>query len=122
MLLCLDDDDAIFGNAFLFEFQEPLFVAFVCTVVVVFALNLLGVFEIRFDAGQLAAIYQEIYTLTNEDLVIADSEKPIALAGVIGGMNSHITTETKNIATRWGRWFSGTRNIKVPSSGERYAY
>ncbi len=39
-----------------FQFQEPLFVVFVCTVVVVFALNLLGVFEIHFDPGRLANV------------------------------------------------------------------
>ncbi len=42
-----------------FQFQEPLFVAFVCSVVVVFALNLLGVFEISFDPGRLAAVGAE---------------------------------------------------------------
>ncbi len=42
-----------------FQFQEPLFVAFVCSVVVVFALNLLGVFEIHFNPGRLAAVGAE---------------------------------------------------------------
>lgn len=42
-----------------FQFQEPLFVAFVCSVVVVFALNLLGVFEIRFNPGKLAEVGTE---------------------------------------------------------------
>ncbi len=42
-----------------FQFQEPLFVAFVCSVVVVFALNLLGVFEISFDPGRLAEMGAE---------------------------------------------------------------
>ncbi len=52
----------------------------------------------RAEMGEkFPALDEETYTLTNEDLVIADSEKPVALAGVIGGMNSHITTETKNI-------------------------
>ncbi len=36
-----------------FQFQEPLFVLAVCTVVVVFALNLFGVFEIGSPGGRL---------------------------------------------------------------------
>ena len=35
--------------------------------------------------------------LNNEELVIADEEKPIAIAGIIGGVESEITAETKNI-------------------------
>jgi thiol:disulfide interchange protein DsbD len=41
-----------------FQFQEPLFVAAICTVLVVFALNLFGVFEVTFQpeaASQLGA-------------------------------------------------------------------
>ena len=38
-----------------FQFQEPLFVAAVAAVLVVFALNLFGVFEIAFDATRLAS-------------------------------------------------------------------
>jgi thiol:disulfide interchange protein DsbD len=38
-----------------FQFQEPLFVAAVSAVLVVFALNLFGVFEIGFDATRLAS-------------------------------------------------------------------
>jgi thiol:disulfide interchange protein DsbD len=37
-----------------FQFQEPLFVATVASVLVVFAINLFGVFEIGVDAGRLA--------------------------------------------------------------------
>lgn len=35
--------------------------------------------------------------LKNKELVIADEEKAIALAGIIGGVGSEITSETKNI-------------------------
>ncbi len=35
--------------------------------------------------------------LTADDLVIADAEKPVALAGVKGGADTSVTTETKNI-------------------------
>jgi thiol:disulfide interchange protein DsbD len=37
-----------------FQFQEPLFVAVIATVLVVFALNLFGVFEITVDASRLS--------------------------------------------------------------------
>lgn len=35
--------------------------------------------------------------LTEENLVIADADEPIALAGVMGGANTEVTEETKNI-------------------------
>jgi phenylalanyl-tRNA synthetase beta chain len=36
-------------------------------------------------------------TLTNEDLVICDARKPIALAGVMGGANTEISEKTRDI-------------------------
>lgn len=36
-------------------------------------------------------------TLSGEELVICDAQKPVALAGVIGGMNSGVSDATKNI-------------------------
>ncbi len=41
-----------------FQFQEPLFVAVISAVLVTFALNLFGVFEIELGQGRLAAIGQ----------------------------------------------------------------
>src|SRR5699024_6761442 len=35
--------------------------------------------------------------LNSSNLVIADSEKPIAIAGVMGGLDSEVTSETKTI-------------------------
>ncbi len=49
------------------------------------------------DGETLVAINNETINLNNEMLVIADSQKPIALAGVMGGIDSEITSETKNI-------------------------
>jgi phenylalanyl-tRNA synthetase beta chain len=43
-------------------------------------------------------------TLTSDDLVIADAEKPVALAGVMGGFDSMITENTKNILIE-SAWF-----------------
>jgi len=36
-------------------------------------------------------------SLTSEDLLICDGEKPVALAGVMGGVNSEITDHTRHI-------------------------
>lgn len=36
-------------------------------------------------------------SLTSEDLLICDSEKGIALAGVMGGKNSEVSSETRNV-------------------------
>ncbi len=41
-----------------FQFQEPLFVTAVCAVLVLFALNLFGVYEITPDTGRLGAVGQ----------------------------------------------------------------
>ena len=43
-------------------------------------------------------------TLTSEDLIIADAEKPVALAGVIGGFNTMITDKTENVLIE-SAWF-----------------
>jgi thiol:disulfide interchange protein DsbD len=39
-----------------FQFQEPIFVAVVTSVVVLFALNLFGLFEIQFSTGSLSQV------------------------------------------------------------------
>jgi thiol:disulfide interchange protein DsbD len=42
-----------------FQFQEPLFVAAICTLLVVFALNLFGVFEVSFQPASAARVSAE---------------------------------------------------------------
>ena len=42
-----------------FQFQEPLFIAALSAVLVVFALNLFGVFEISLNAGRLASLSEQ---------------------------------------------------------------
>ena len=42
--------------------------------------------------------------LSSEDLIIADAKKPVALAGVMGGFETMITDETKNILIE-SAWF-----------------
>jgi len=43
------------------------------------------------------ALDENVYELDENVLVIADASKPIAIAGVIGGENSHITEKTKTV-------------------------
>src|SRR5665213_3581457 len=43
--------------------------------------------------------------LVADDLVVADERKPLALAGVMGGWDSRVTGETKNILVE-AAWFS----------------
>ncbi len=42
--------------------------------------------------------------LTSEDLVVADAKKPVGLAGVMGGFDTMITDETKNIVIESAWW------------------
>lgn len=46
---------------------------------------------------KILALDEVEYELDENDLVICDSEKPIAIAGVIGGKDSAVSSETKNI-------------------------
>lgn len=43
------------------------------------------------------AINGQSYTLSGQDLVIADSDKAVALAGIMGGKDSEVTERTRNI-------------------------
>lgn len=49
------------------------------------------------DGELLVAIDGTKCALTPEMLVIADAAKPVAIAGVMGGLNTEVTGETKNI-------------------------
>ena len=40
---------------------------------------------------------EQFITLTEHDLIIADEEKPLALAGIMGGMDSGVSNNTKDI-------------------------
>lgn len=49
------------------------------------------------DGEMILALDGREYTLSHKDLVIADSKKPIAIAGIIGGMDSAVSETTKNV-------------------------
>lgn len=49
-------------------------------------------------AGEkVTLLNQKSYMLTTDDIVIADAEGPIGLAGIMGGGESEVSAETKNI-------------------------
>ncbi|MBQ8320206.1 MAG: phenylalanine--tRNA ligase subunit beta [Clostridia bacterium] len=49
------------------------------------------------DGEKIITLDEKEFTLTKENLVICDGEKPVALAGVMGGLNSGIKESTKNV-------------------------
>lgn len=65
---------------------------------------------------KLLALNGEIYELTAEDMVIADTNWPIALAGIIGGMDSAVSESTVNVI-----WESATFDaVSVRLSAQRH--
>ena len=49
------------------------------------------------NGEKIVTLDEKEFTLTKENLVICDGEKPVALAGVMGGLNSGIQDTTKNV-------------------------
>jgi phenylalanyl-tRNA synthetase beta chain len=54
------------------------------------------------DGDRFTTLDGQTRALTGEDLMICDGERPVALAGIMGGLNSEI--------------FSGTRNVLIESA------
>ena len=49
------------------------------------------------EGEKIVTLDEKEFTLTTENLVICDGEKPVALAGIMGGLNSEIKDSTKNV-------------------------
>ena len=49
------------------------------------------------DKEEILCLNNEKNKLSDNDIVITDSKGPIAIAGVIGGLGSQVTSDTKNI-------------------------
>lgn len=49
------------------------------------------------DGEKIQTLDDKEFTLTHENLVICDGDKPVALAGIMGGKNSEITGNTKKV-------------------------
>ncbi len=54
---------------------------------------------------KIMALDDKEYELTENDLVIADEEKPLAIAGVIGGKDASVTAETKDVIFESANFF-----------------
>ena len=61
--------------------------------------QLVGAIDVRManDGEQLVLLDGKTLTLTNDALVIADQEKPLALAGIMGGEHSGISAKTTSV-------------------------
>ena len=79
-------------NYVMLEFGHPLHA---------FDYDLLDGKEIRVRRARkgevISALDHKDYSLLETDLVIADGSNPVAIAGIIGGANSAITTDTKKV-------------------------
>lgn len=53
---------------------------------------------------KLVAINGVEYSLTHEALVIADAKKPVAIAGIMGGVETEVSSGTKNILLECARF------------------
>ncbi len=52
----------------------------------------------RAEKGEkIVTLDEKEFTLTSDNLVICDGNKPVALAGIMGGLNSEIKSTTKNV-------------------------
>jgi len=49
------------------------------------------------EGEKITTLDEKEFALTSENLVICDGEKPVALAGIMGGLNSEIKETTKNV-------------------------
>ena len=49
------------------------------------------------DGEKIVTLDEKEFTLKTDNLVICDGEKPVALAGIMGGLNSEIKENTKNV-------------------------
>ena len=61
--------------------------------------KLFGTISVRFakDKENLKTLDEQERMLTSEDLIITDNDKPIALAGVMGGYDTEVTATTSNL-------------------------
>ena len=49
------------------------------------------------DGEKITTLDEKEFELNNSNLVICDGKKPVALAGIMGGLNSEIQDTTKEV-------------------------
>ncbi|MDE7381687.1 MAG: phenylalanine--tRNA ligase subunit beta [Muribaculaceae bacterium] len=60
------------------------------------------------EGTQFITLDEVEHTLDSTDLMICDTEKPLCIAGVFGGLDSGVTAETKDVFIE-SAWFNPTR-------------
>lgn len=71
------------------------------------------------DGEKIVTLDDVERTLTTEDLVITNGNQPVALAGVMGGANSEVTSETTNILLEAAYFDSVSIRKTVKATGLR---
>lgn len=56
------------------------------------------------DGEKIITLDEKEFSLTQDNLVIADAVKPVALAGVMGGLNSEIKSNTRDVVFECARF------------------
>ncbi len=76
-----------------------------------------------YDEEKIVTLDEKERILSNKDIVITDGTKPVAIAGVMGGLNTDIDTNTKNILIESAifdvvsiRYTSSNLNLKSEAS------
>lgn len=59
------------------------------------------------NGEKITTLDEQERILDENDLVIADSEKPVAIAGVVGGLNSEIEEDTKTVVFESAMFYGG---------------
>ncbi|MEJ6400526.1 phenylalanine--tRNA ligase subunit beta [Nicoliella lavandulae] len=65
---------------------------------------------------QLKTLNENDNELTTDDIIVADAERPVALAGVMGGFDSQVTADTKNVVLESATFDS----VKVRKTAQRH--
>jgi len=73
------------------------------------------------DGEKITTLDEKEFALTPDNLVIADTEGAIALAGIMGGLNSEVKPDTKNIAFEAARFARGNVRQTARKLGQRSA-
>lgn len=71
------------------------------------------------DGEKIITLDEKEFELSSDNLVICDSKKPVALAGVMGGLNSEIESNTKEVAFESAKFARDNIRKTARSLGKR---